>query len=208
MKKVFVLVCAMATIAFTSCNSNSTSSDVECDSISTDSTACVNVDKQIESLSAFVDAKDGDGLQSKIDEIKTQIQKMIDEGKIDEAKKYSEAFKQFIEENKEKINSFSPAICEIATNAANQADEIVASVTSAVGSTVKSAKDAAVDATEDVVSAAQTKANEAKDAANAKVQEVQDKANEKVQEAQDKAKNKANDAIDKAAGDIKNKLGL
>lgn len=222
MKKVFVLVCAMAALTFTSCNSGSTSNDVECDSVSVEAevdSIGAEADEQIESLSALVDIEDADGLKTKIEEIKGNIQKLIDEGKVEEAQKYSAAFKQFVDANKEKINSVSPTLGEIATNAANHADEISNAAVAAVGAAVDGAKETAVNTKDEVVAAGKAKVQETRDAANAKIQEAQDKAVEKVQDAQNKAaekvqnaqdnaKNKANQAIDKAAGDLKNKLGL
>lgn len=205
MKKVFVLVCGIAALAFASCNSGQTNAGAEGDSLATEDSVVEEVagdaTEDIQALAESIEAGDSEGFEAKVASFKEKIQKFVDEGNVEEAQKYTDAFKQFVEANKEKIEAVSPALGELATSVADNAESIVTTAVSALGSTAKDAADAVENAANDVVESG-------KAAVDQKVQEAKDEANAKVQAAKDNAKQKANDAIDKTANDIKGKLGL
>lgn len=217
MKKLFAIVAAIAALSFTACG-NKTENTAECDSTCAEKCVCDSCEcdpcecnketccaeaPTTAALAAAVEAQDASTLQTKIEEFKAYIQKLIDEGKAEEAAKYAEQLKQFVAENKEKIAAFT-AGNETVSTLVNKVAEMptdVAALASALG---VQAKDAAVDAKDAVVGAA----NDASQAAQQKVEDVKNDAAQKANEAVEAGKQKAGEAIDNAAADVKGKLGL
>ena len=210
MKKLFVMVCAVAAMALTSCNSGQTNAGADADSTNVEATEDIEsaVKEEIAGIAESVEAGDQEAIQTKIEAIKAKVQSLIDEGKLEEAQKYAEKFKVFLEENQEKIAAVSPALGELASTVSSNATGIVSAAAAALDATANGAKDAATDIANEAVDAANAKVDEAKEAVNNKVEETKAAANAKAQEAVDGAKQKANEAIDKAANDLKSKIGL
>ena len=127
MKKIYAIVAAVAALSFTACG-NKTQNTAECDSTCNEACICDPCEcdpcqcgdecgKECCELTEFcgkalteaIEAKDATTFQQKVEEAKAFIAKLIEEGKTEEAAKYTEQLKQFIAENKAKIEEFTAA---------------------------------------------------------------------------------------------------
>lgn len=221
MKKIYAIVAAVAALSFTACG-NKTQNTAECDSTCNEACICDPCEcdpcqcgdecgkeccEQTEfcgkALTEAIEAKDATTFQQKVEEAKAFIAKLIKEGKTEEAAKYTEQLKQFIVENKAKIEEFTAGNATI-SNLVDNVTNLPTDVATLATSLGVQAKDAAVDAQQAVENAA---AN-AVAAGQQKVEEGKAAAQQKANEAVEAGKQKANDAIDNAANEMKRGLGL
>ena len=188
MKKILVMVCATMMVMASCGTKNGEATEATNDSIAV-------VEEQTpeaiaEALSQSLEAKDETELTSKIEEIKTFIETKINEGKMDEAQKYIDLLKDFVEEHNADIKAINPAIAEKATELTVSADEMLNKALELVNTTAKDGKEIADE-----------QVNAAKEA-------IETEVKEKSAEIKDNAKQKANEAIDNATDKLKGKLGI
>lgn len=187
MKKLLFPVAIAATIAFASCSGTGASS-TSADDFKAKIENCTNTD----SLKAYVN------------DAKAYVQKLVDEGKIDEAKKYINEIEPVVKDKApalagtfeavktvvDKIPSKTSDAVDSAKNAVSNASDSVAAAASAVKDDAAQKLDKAKDAVAD-------KAVEVKDAVVDKTVEVKDAVVKKATEVTDATKDKVNDIVNK-----------
>ncbi len=138
-----------------------------------------------------------DSIKVYVDQAKAYAQKLVSEGKVDEAKKYLEQIEPVVKAKAPQLagalSTAETALDKVKEAAGDAADNVKAagdSAAVAAGEAVDKAKDAASTAVEN-----------AKDEAAAKVSDAAQKASDKVsdaaQQAKDKASEKVNDLLKK-----------
>lgn len=133
-----------------------------------------------------------DSLQLYVAQAKAYAEKLVREGKAEQAKEYLAKIEPVVKEK-------SPAAAQALSAAGNLIDKAVDSVkkgTDNAADAVKDAADATADKANEAADAVSDKANEVKDAAADKANEVKDAATEKAAEVKDAAADKANQAAD------------
>ena len=207
-------VMAVAAIAFSSCNGNKTA-----DSEAADSTAVENVDSAvaldpealIQGLTDKLTAGNAEELEAAVEDAQSAVDKLIADGKIEEAKTYAEKIKTFVQENKEKLKATGNSAIATFVDATEKFDvnNIGKAAEDAVNTINATLVDGGADAMTDVKEGASKVVNDAKskaEAVNNKVQEVKQQAEntqKKAEEIQQKVNN-APEATKKAVEDIKN----
>ena len=169
MKKILLLPALVAVIALGSCSG--TSSEKQGSGLRAKIENCTNTD----SIAAYVN------------DAKAYVSKLIDEGKIDEAKKYLAEIEPVV---KKKAPQLAGALETVKTvidkvpgkteSAADKAKEVASAAGDSIASAAGNAKDAVVDKYNDVKDAVSDKATEVKDAVVDKATEVKDAAKDKV----------------------------
>ncbi|MEZ3590392.1 MAG: hypothetical protein K1V84_05095 [Muribaculaceae bacterium] len=177
MKKILLFVAVAASLSFAACSSADKAANESADSFKSKIENCTNPD----SLKIYVE------------QAKEYAQKLISEGKVDEAKKYLNDIQPTVEK-------YAPSLAGTLSTVKNLVDKVPASAESATDAATDSLKSAASDAVNaagDAVNAAgdavSAKANEVKDAATDKANEVKDAATDKANEVKDAATDKANE---------------
>lgn len=205
MKKIVLFACAVFALA--SCGNKTADTEVKEDSVSTELVETPSA----EEVTSALETNDPSKIEVALTTAKDVYAKLVEEGKVEEAKKYALKIQEFIANNSESIKSASnnatiaslvDGIKNLPTSAEATAEDAVA----AVKADAKTIGDAAKGAAE---TAATNAANSAKAAADAKVNEAKSAAENKVNEAQQKAAGKVNEAADKAnkaLGDAASKL--
>lgn len=128
-----------------------------------------------------------DSVKVYVEQAKAYAEKLVKEGKVDEAKKY-------LAEIEPVVNEKAPALSGVLTTVSTALDKV---------------KDAAGDATDAAAATADSVKNAAADAATGAVESVKDKAEDvtnKAGEAVGNAADKAKDAVSKAAEDGADKV--
>ena len=212
MKKVFLFACVAFALA--SCGNKAASNDEV-----KEDTVAVAVDSEEAAGEITADlndalkaeTKDPAKIEAALTKVKTEYAKLVEEGKVEEAKKYALKIQEFISNNSESLKSAAnnatvvsliDGIKNLPTSAEATAEDAVA----AVKADAKTVGDAAKNTAE---AAATNAANNAKSAAETKVNETKAKAETKVNDAANKAADKVNDAANKAnsaIGNAANKL--
>ncbi len=212
MKKLFVMLMAVAALTFVSCSGESTS-----DQQSTDSVAQV-APKEIEF--------DLDGFKAKLDEAikggdKAAVAQILDEAKakIDQEKTRDGAqreaiaglwakIKAAVDERAEELKKLG--VDEAVNKITNVDEELKQDVEKFVQDYVGQGKEAAENAANEAVDKANEaaqqvadKANEAADKAQQAANDAANKAQQAANDAANKAHQAANDAVDKAANAVK-----
>ncbi len=212
MKKVFLFACVAFALA--SCGNKAASNEEV-----KEDTVAVAVDSEEAAGEITADlndalkaeTKDPAKIEAALTKVKTEYAKLVEEGKVEEAKKYALKIQEFISNNSESLKSAAnnatvvsliDGIKNLPTSAEATAEDAVA----AVKADAKTVGDAAKNTAE---AAATNAANNAKSAAETKVNETKAKAETKVNDAANKAADKVNDAANKAnsaIGNAANKL--
>ena len=212
MKKVFLFACVAFALA--SCGNKAASNEEV-----KEDTVAVAVDSEEAAGEITADlndalkaeTKDPAKIEAALTKVKTEYAKLVEEGKVEEAKKYALKIQEFISNNSESLKSAAnnatvvsliDGIKNLPTSAESTAEDAVA----AVKADAKTVGDAAKNTAE---AAATNAANNAKSAAETKVNETKAKAETKVNDAANKAADKVNDAANKAnsaIGNAANKL--
>lgn len=218
MKKILFIVAAIAALSFTAC-CNKTQNNCENDSTCAEACACEPCECDpcecgeatccqeahfcAKEFNEAIEAKDATTFQQKIEEAKAFIAQLIEQGKTEEAAKYTEQLQQFLAENKAKIEEFATGneTLNEMVNSVAQLPTDVAALATALG---VQAKDAAVETKEAVEGAAA----DAVAAGQQKVEDVKNAAAQKANEAVETGKQKTGEAIDNAANEVKRGLGL
>ena len=212
MKKVVLFACVAFALA--SCGNKAANSEAETQEDSV--VVNLNIDNAEEITSDLdealkADTKDPAKIEAALTKVKDEYAKLVEEGKVEEAKKYALKIQEFISNNSESLKSAAnnatvvsliDGIKNLPTSAEATAEDAVA----AVKADAKTVGDAAKNTAE---AAATNAANNAKSAAETKVNEQKAKAEAKVNDAANKAADKVNDAANKAntaIGNAANKL--
>ena len=214
MKKVFIMLAAVAAFTITSCKNESKKTDAAAEKAgeSIEELAAqgdVSDPTQLgDDLSKALESNDGEGIKGKIDAAKEYAQNLLKEGKGEQAKGIIEKIQSFLSENAEKVtsvvgdNSFVQGVD--AGDLINKAGEALG-VENAAGA-AEAAKDAAADkaagAVEAVKGAAAEKAGAAVDAVKGAAEGMKDKATE----MKDAAVEKGNEAIQNAKDAVKEQV--
>lgn len=212
MKKILVMVMAVAAISFAACTGETKGGEEATDSLATIEVAEASAQEDVQALTEGVEAQDADALKITLETMRVKIQKLIEAGDVAAAQKYLDVIKAFVEQNKVQIETVSP---EVAQSAETTVADLVTKLVALPGNVAEHAEGAATE----VVEAGKAKVEETKaavvDAANEQVEAGKAKVAEQVEAGKSKAnqaieehQKKANDAIDKAANDLKNNLGL
>lgn len=215
MKKTLFMAFA-AIMAFASCgNSNKTeqASDAA-DSIVAEAVEGIPEDAQAEiaTLADNIKTADAAKVQSTLEKLQAKYVELVNEGKIEEAKKVVVSVQNYIKENADQINSLVAGNESVA--------KLIDCVKNIPVSSINTAEDAlsAVKGAQDLIDKAKSvagtsvdeKVEEVKAAAKAKVdekvEEAKANAKAKVNEKVDEAKKKASDAASKAINDAASKL--
>lgn len=208
MKKLAYLVIAIAAFTFAACDGNQKKAAGDVDSADVEAVESADATDLIKNAEEKLNAGDEEGVKAVVAEVEEKVQKLVDEGKVEEAKDYMAKFKDFLNEKKEDLAKISPALNEHLKGIADKGDEVL----NKFGEAAEQLKNDALDKKDEFEDAAKQKAEDMKAAADEKIEEtkakVEEKFDEKVKAAEDNAKEKANKAIDDAANEIKGKLGL
>jgi len=192
MKKLLLMVAAVAAMTFASCDNTANKTEQ-----TTDSVAAFNVE-QFDS--ALANVTDSAAVVDLLNNANAEVQKLVEAGKNDEAQSLLAQIKEIVNKNTEKLTAIVPSIGTLV-------DQVVAlpeGVKDVVENAGDSLKDAATEKANEVVEGAKAAANEAADKAIDKANEAADKAADKASEAANKAADKAKDA----AKDAAKKIGL
>lgn len=182
MKKLVLIGTLAAVLAVGSMSCSKKDSSAEASAMTTKIENCTNPDS----------------LQAYVAQAKAYAQKLVQEGKVDQAKEYLAKIEPVVKEK-------APALAGTLSTVETALDK----VTDVVGDKVDAAKDATSAAVDSIGSAASSatdavsaKAEEVKDAAAAKTEEVKNAAADKV----DKAKEATANAVQNGADKVKDLL--
>lgn len=214
MKKVFLFVAAMA-LTFASCGqktqSNSADSDstaselVEGTDASSDDAATAaltheekaQVNEVCSDLKSSFEKKDGNAAIAALAKAQTVYKSLVGQGKLDEAKAYGAAIKNFVSSNAEALQNLAEGNVTISNIVEGVKNLPTSAETTA--EQAKAAADAAADALKNAPAAVRNAAeNAANQAVNNAKTAAQNKVNEEVNEAKQKAADKVNEAHQKA----------
>lgn len=187
MKKLLTVAALTATLVMGSCSSSG------------------KAEKNEESLAEKIEnCNDSDSIRIYVGQAQAYVQKLVDEGKLDEAREYLYRIEPVIEEKapsfgsafdkfKSSLSDMSDAVGDAADNlkdkAGEKADELKEKATDKY--------DLGKDAVDEAADKAKDRYDEVKDKTKDKAKEVSDKAKDKAKEAKDKARDKADEAKDR-----------
>lgn len=226
MKKMFLMLAAVAGLALTSCKDNKKPEEAvkegaeKIEEIANEGAAeAVDAATLGDELAKGLEASDGEGLKGKIDQAKAYATQLLSEGKGEQAKGIIEKIQNFLSENADKVkgvigdNEYVQGALDWVKGI--DAGQLVDKAKDALGvegagEAVDAAKDAAVDkaaAAAEAVKDAPAKAAEAaeavKDAAVEKGNEAIESAKEAVKAAPEAAKEAAAEAVEKGKEAVK-----
>ena len=229
MKKMFLMLVAVAGMVLTSCDSCNKDANKAKDAaqegaekieeIANEGAEAVDAATLGDELAKGLEASDGEGLKGKIDQAKAYATQLLQDGKGEEAKGIIEKIQSFLSENADKVKSVigdneyvQGAIDWVkGVDAGALVDKAKDALgVESAGEAVDAAKDAAADkaaAAAEAVKAAPAKAVEAaeavKDAAVEKGNEAIESAKEAVKEAPEAVKEAAKEAVEKGKEAVK-----
>ncbi len=202
MKKIIICLFACAALIVTSCGNKDNS----------EGKAAVN------EMQELLQSDNTEGLSAAMSNAQEAIQKLVSEGKIEEAKAYALSVQEFIDANSDEIKavvgeesalgSIVDAIKSVPTGAGASLDEVRESVENAANDVKGGVQEAFEEMKEEALSEKDRYSEQAKEAAEkAKEQanEAIENAKEQANEAVENAKQQANEAVNKAAEDAKQK---
>ncbi|MCI6617907.1 MAG: hypothetical protein MSD82_03535 [Prevotella sp.] len=230
MRKFLLMFVAATALVLASCgNKTNAGAAKEADSAAVDSGTAAALAPELQGtfdaltnqLTSDVESKNPSKIVASLANLQVIFKNLVESGKLEEAKSYGNAIKQFVSDHADAIKSAAAGNATIAsliegvqnlpTSAEATAEDAKAAVVSDVtklaspavakgATTIENAK-AAVDAVKDAPDAA-------KAAVETKANEQAAKAKQKAGEAVDKAASKANDAVNSAKDKLGKGLGL
>ncbi|MDE6703296.1 MAG: hypothetical protein K2K00_06445 [Muribaculaceae bacterium] len=145
-----------------------------------------------------------DSIQAYVGQAQEYVQKLVDEGKIDEAKKYLAEIEPVVKEKAPKlagvfetVKSFVDKVPAAGEDAVEKAKDAASAAGDSLQSAAENAKDAAAEKISDVKDAISDKAEEVKDAVSEKAGQAIDAVSQKASDVTDAAKDKVNDLLKK-----------
>ena len=189
MKKVFIAAMAAAALMLQACG-NSANGGQQNDSTAVEvptveEPIVAEAQEVVNALSAAVESSDAETLKSQVEKSVAYVQQLVNEGKSEEAARYMEQIKQFVSDNKAKIDNIASG------------NETINGLISTITSTPQTVSEAAKAVSE----SAETAVEDIKE-------NVKQKADEEAKKATDAVKEQAGKAVDDAANAIKGKLGI
>lgn len=176
MKNLILAIALIAGLSVTSCSKTDKAADEQANDFKSKIENCTNPD----SIAMYVD------------QAQAYAQKLADEGKIDEAKKYLADIQPIVEEKAPKLagtfNVVKDALDKLPVKADSLKNVAVDTLKSVGANAVDSAKTA-------IANMANESVEGAKSAVNAKADELNDKATDAVNKAEDSAKDKLNNLL-------------
>lgn len=161
------------------------------------------IDQATASLQKALETKDAKATAQTIAQLTNTYKKLVEQGKMDEAKAYGEAIKNWVKSNEQDIKSIAngdATIGELVNGIQNLPTSASATAEQAKAAAVKqAAEQAANQAAANVKTAAENKAKEEANKINEKVSTAKENAKAKATEKVNEAKAKANEAATKAA---------
>ena len=168
MKKILFVAALMAAVVMSSCSKTEREAKAEDNDFKAKIENCTNPD----SLTVYVE------------QAKAYAQKLVKEGKIDEAKQYMSRLEPVIREK-------APSLVAAFESVKGLAEKVPGAVAESADSLAGAAKDSVSNVADDVRQAVSDKVSDVKDAAKT---------------AGEEAAGKASDKVEKAAADVKDKL--
>lgn len=145
-----------------------------------------------------------DSIQAYVAEAKAYVQKLVDDGKVEEAKKYLDQIEPVVQQKAPKLAGAFEAVKSLvdkvpgaAADAIDKAKEAASEAGDSLSSTAENVKDAAAETIEDVKNAVSDKVSDAKDAVTQKASDAANAVSEKATDIKDAAKEKVNDLLKK-----------
>lgn len=190
MKKLFIMAIALVGLTLVSCGDKNKSGEaVDSTEVATEA-ANEEVPAELANLSEQLNAKDASAVEKTLTTVKETYDKLVAEGKVEEAAKYASQVKAYIDEHADQIkeaangNVTVSGIVDAVTNLPTSVESAASGAASAVKSDVgqvKSQGKEAVNAAKDVVESApkaivEEGKKKAADAVDKKVNEGVDKA--------------------------------
>ena len=200
MKKILLSAALVAALTLGSCSGSG---------------SATGVDNASDFKTKIENCTNPDSLQSYVAEAKAYVQKLVDEGKLDQAKKYLDEIEPVVQQKAPKLAGAFEAVKSLVdkvpaagADALDKAKEAASVAGDSIASAAESVKDAAAEKYEDVkdavsekaadVKAAVTeKASDVKDAVVEKASDVKAAVTEKASDLKDAAKDKVNDLLKK-----------
>lgn len=209
MKKIFLMMAAVAALSFTSCGNKAAQTEAPADE-----TEVVDLENATAALAEQLEAGDVNKFQEALEAAKQKVTELLTNNP-EVAKEYLDKVQTFLKENADKVKAVvgDNAVVQTAVAALTDtpAENIINGLKSqldATGEAGQAVVDNAVEQVnatgEELKQAIQDKAGELKQAANDKVEEGKKAANDKVNEAA----NKVNEKVNEAASHAAKKLGL
>ncbi len=186
MKKILLCSLMLATLTLVSCGDKTSSNGVLNDSV-------------MSAMKTKLEENDADGFSAAITQTQQAIEKLIREGKFEEAQECARTMQEFIINNAETIKSVAGEDNELV----NSIIETITNVPEGMDGSAEDLKEEAIDVANQIVEDAKQKANDAVEDAKQKVNDAFEDAKQKVNEAIEDAEQKANDAADQAVEDAK-----
>lgn len=177
MKKILLTVAVVAAACLVSC-SGSDSKDVKANES--------DIKAKIENCT------NTDSLKVYVEQIKTYAEKLVSEGKVEEAKKYLGELRPVVEK-------YAPSLAGTFTSVQTALDKLPTSPVDSIKSAGNEAVDSLKSKTSQAVNAAGDVVENGKEAVKAAADEAKEKATEAVDATKEKAAEVANAAKDKAA---------
>lgn len=195
MKKLLLMLAAVAAIGFVSCD---TKTGTTTDETVADSTA-FTIEKFADSLGTATDSTAIAGL---LDQANAEVQALFAKGDTVAAQTLVQKIKEVIETNKEKLVAIVPGITEMVGNAITLPEGLKEAAVAAGDSLKNAAVDAATGVANDLKDAANEKVNEAANKVVEGGKQAVEKGAEKAKEGADKVK----EGVNKAAEDLSKKI--
>lgn len=204
---------AVAAVTFTSCG-NQAGNGGDADSTANEMEVNVlpdwtDAESAVKSLDASLEIGTPEDVEDCVEKMEVQVAKLVEEGKLDEAKAYAEKIQNFVKENKEKLTATGSALISSFVNTTEKInlDNLEASTkdwASSVKAIAGEAGAAAVTDAESAAKAVETAAQGVAGEAAKKVEGAVNKANEAKAKV-DEVKNKV-DAAKSKVDEVKNKV--
>lgn len=154
-----------------------------------------------------------DSIQAYVSEAKAYVQKLVDDGKLDQAKKYLDEIEPVVQQKAPKlagafeaVKSFVDKVPTAGVDALDKAKEAASVAGDSISSAAESIKDAAAEKYEDVKDAVSDKAADVKAAVAEKAADVKDAVTEKAADTKAAVTEKANDIKDAAKDKVNDLL--
>lgn len=187
MKKILLPAALLAVLTLGSCSSKTAAGDTVADF-----------------KSKIENCTNADSIQAYVGQAQEYVQKLVDEGKIDEAKKYLAELEPVVKEKAPKfagafeaVKTFIDKVPAAGEDAINKAKDAASAAGDSIASAADNVKEAAADKVSDIKDAVSDKASEVKEAVSEKAGEVKDAVSQKASEVTDAAKDKVNDLLKK-----------
>ena len=211
--KKFLLVACVAVLAFASCG-NKTAPAADADSTAVEANVEAFADDAVALVQKSIESADAESLKASVANLQSVYAKLVEEGKLVEAKNYALKIQEFVANNAEslkKVANGESTILQLIEGVKNLPTTAEATAEDALNAVQTDAKTIAEGAQAAAAAAVENQVEQAKAAVNEKVSEAVAPVAEKVAEAAakvDESAAKANEKVEqaKAVNDAAKKL--